>query len=310
MAENDFTDVRCIPGIEAKHTATSARGVVLPIHDPQGPLPRMKVNDINGLFSLPDLSDQREVRRGAHGEIPLPAFRTGKTVTYEGPAPGWGIQAQYLNDLRTYERRLGEVLGDTGEIRVDFQRYSAVGHAYFFKARVVSFDPDEKQTIPPTSMPSPWQRTVTLTLRLGDPFVYLNELSVYTSPVASGAANPQWNVTNIGTAPATPVFRLTGPIQAAIATDDLTGRKLAFSSAIALGAGVQYDFDFKTRRVTQVSNGAIIGNAIDWAATTWLDEGDVLTPGTRSVTLSQAAGFGFPGAGARGEFRFYPPFWS
>src|SRR3954447_11985615 len=68
-----------VPGLNGTHTWND--DVVL---NDRTVWPRVKLNRIPGLHTLPELEDQRDLPVGAMGEIPRPSLTRGKSLVYEG----------------------------------------------------------------------------------------------------------------------------------------------------------------------------------------------------------------------------------
>ena len=186
-----------ILGIEARHVW---QGVTTLNDIEKTPrLPRVRVDRVRGLHSLPEADDNRAPNTARMGETPYPSFARGKTVVYEGR-----LQAATLQDLRQLEYELRAAFSE----RSTEGTMVAVPHAdygtesWFYAARVLQLDIDDEQPFGYSRMPAPFERAFTLGLRQSDPRYYLSDAGSSGS-IAGGVAH---NVTNEGTAPTEPAF--------------------------------------------------------------------------------------------------------
>src|SRR4051812_8794110 len=67
-------------GLQGRHTWNG----LFTLNDINSGLPHVNLDQITGLFSLPESDDLRDPRIGANGEVLYPSFTRGKTITYEG----------------------------------------------------------------------------------------------------------------------------------------------------------------------------------------------------------------------------------
>lgn len=305
MADRD--DILSLPLLEAVHTFTDQYGNVVKLHDPQGAFPRMKCHAINGLRGRADIDLNADPYVGRTGELVRPSFLRGKTVTYEGDAGQVsGIQAKTLESLRLFQGQLSGRFGWPGEARIDIDPHvSYGGNAYFYKARVSAWDPDESQSLGPDSMPSPWLRSFVLALRMHDPRIYLDVATTVASAAASGANEPSLVITPGGSADTNPIFRIYGPIVNPRLYHAL-GATLAFDG-VNLAAGQYMAIDFSDRAV-RYQDGTDWGYKFDEPNSNWWDPGVMgLLPTANTVTLKTAVGK--PGAGSYFQATYNPAIW-
>jgi hypothetical protein len=297
-----LADPLALPGVSATHTW---RGGVIVLNDAQGDLPRIKISNIKGLYSGPDIVDSRRQKFGQTGEQATPAQIAGKTITYTGV-----VQASSLDELEWYCNviKLAQFTDpQLGEGTMDIVRNALIGgHTYQYAARLVQVEIDDEQSYAADAMPSPWQRTIVMAFRLSDPRIYVtDDQQVLPSAAGPGGANITLNVANPGGYDAVPVIRILGPTVQPILSR--AGAVLAFS--FTLGAGEWADVDFETRTVTK-SDGTDLTNGRIVAASTWWDAGQPGIPGgvpagvVTAITLSQAAGH--PGVGSGFTVTFDP----
>lgn len=185
-------------GLEAIHGWVAGDGVTTIDLNDRTASPRVVLDEITGLYDLPDADDLREQNTGRRGESLFPSFERGKTVNYAGR-----IQAATLQDLRTLST----------QVRAAFQERNLEGTmvltpdpaygsiAWFYRARVIGLSIPEKQDRAPTAQPGPWQRDLLITLRLSDGRFYLAGDPDVEDSLADGATQP---VTNAGRAPTEP----------------------------------------------------------------------------------------------------------
>lgn len=168
--------------------------------------PRYRLRTIGGLHSLPEGDDNRDTRQGAIGEKARPSLPRGKTVTYEGD-----VQALTLPSLRQACDDLRYVFGDRRmEARMDVRpaEGSELGRWLFYRARCTSLEIDEEQTFRENHQPSPWVRPFVLTLRMGDPRFFEEQLNTVSDNVTDNMASV--SIEHLGSAPADPVIYVAG----------------------------------------------------------------------------------------------------
>lgn len=252
--------------------------------------PRYELQRIGGLGSLGDIDDQRRDRIGRRGELPLPALRRGKTVTYEGE-----ILARTLLELRTAEQALLAAFdpvtyAGAQEGRMDVTAHpDAVGLlpglARFFRGRPLSCSVEESQGKPD------WRRGFAVALRMADPRVYAPTLLGPYSTGAFAAGVASVVVANPGTVETDPTIAVTGPTAATWSVENVTtGRRLEFDN-FALVAGETATIDFAARTV--VLAGADRADKLDLLTSDWWNRGEPgLASGNNTIELRSATSTG------------------
>lgn len=276
-----------ILGLEAKHVWNG--GVAL---NDLGVSPRVKLNHIGGLYSLPDADDEREKMNSRPGELVYPSYPRGKTLTYEGT-----IEAYNQENLRQVRNAL----------RVAFSERSAEGtmaaipHATYgsisweFAARVISFDSDEqiKADYDAQSGLAPiYTRDFTIALRMSDGR-YTLVGGDYTS--SSQANNAVLSVNNTGSAPTEPVFEAEVTAGAdvefhnlGIIASDGDNAHLRFLDVPETGT---LTVDFRNRQAT-MDSGNRINYTMDRPWSTWWDELILgIKPGTQNLQVKNVTGW-------------------
>lgn len=127
-------------------------------------MPRVDLDRITGLFSLPDVDDLRDPRIGANGEVLYPSFTRGKTVTYEGR-----LITPTGDRLYSYRwEMLGAFAEQSDEGTMTMTPHPDWGGGgWAFQARVLGLDiDDEIITDKMTKLPSPYQLHFVLSLRM------------------------------------------------------------------------------------------------------------------------------------------------
>lgn len=145
-------------GLEYLHTWNS----IITLNEQTG-IPRIEIDRITGLWSLPEADDNRAPRTAQDGEIVYPSFRRGKTITYTGRV----IAATALS-LRALQMGFLGAFGERSDEGTMVMSHSGAP-SYYYIARVLALDMDEEQTFSQDSVPSPFQRGFDLSLRMSHP---------------------------------------------------------------------------------------------------------------------------------------------
>lgn len=291
-----------LPGLSATH---SWRTNVIVLGDNQGDLPRLKVGKITGLWSTPDIDDNRRRRYGQPGEQAKPGAVGGKTVVYTGL-----VQASAMAELEyicNYLKLCHYHDPQLSEGTMDIERDPAIGgHSYRFTGRLVQVETDDEQTNSAFDMPSAWQRPFLASFRLSDPRVYVTDAQWQQSSAGgSGANNPTLDVENDGGYDAVPVIRIYGPCVNAI----VSRPGATFATLFTLTGAQWADVDFAATTITR-NDGVDLTHLRDIPNSTWWDAGQEGIPGgvpgptITTLTLSQVAGH--PGIGAKIRVTFLP----
>ena len=251
------------PGIEAPVLVNGFTFNVRPWASPG----HVKIDRITGAFSLAEIEDAREDRGGEVGETPLPTTRRGRTIVYE-----MRVRAKTLSALRSTHRSLRAAVRE----RSAEQRFALLSGSpdWEFYGRVMQCDSDDEQFTGETHV-WPFQRRVTLGVRLSDPRVYTTvEQSV---SAANGAAG---TIDNQGSTDTLPRIELAAVAAGTDLIISRAGYTLRFNDLPA-GAVV---VDFRRRRATV--DGVDISGLLDIAASNWWDETvEGIPPGAIAVTV-------------------------
>jgi len=250
--------------------------------------PRYKLKRITGLRSKPDSDDLRDPARGTIGEIPYPSQPRGKTIVYSGV-----IEALTLPSLRAAITAIQTAFADTKTEKALTLRPATGrgGIEWFAIGKSLSCDVDDEQL---RGMNAVYihAREFTFSIRLSDPRFYV------TAPVEiSGAAGATVAATNLGPAPADPVFTINGPITMDGFTVERVGgpqpRILTFKPSIAfaaISAGRTLVVQFgRLPRAYSPQIGGDFTTLIDFASTWWNDESDGIHPGAQNIKVTEAA---------------------
>jgi hypothetical protein len=262
------------------------------LNDREGAFPRTKFDRITGMYSVGELEDLRMSRVGAIGEIAYPAMMRGKTFTIEGR-----VQALTLESLRTHSLALRSAFADRRHEGVLEVVAPGETDGWRCVARVLTLDMDDVQERPPTAVPSPWQRSFVMTVRMSDPRWYWHDL-FEDGPNASAATR---NLDSQGDAPVEPLFLVAGPIT------DLTlqrgsnpdFRQLVLES-VGLAGGQTLAIHFGFRTIYRVSDGVSFASKVVFDESDWWDDQVFgLEPGVTDVTVT----------GGSWTVQWYPAAW-
>lgn len=239
-------------GLEAKHVWDGA----FTIND-RVPWPRYKLRRITGLHDLPDIEDARATATARLGEVPLAAFRRGKTITYEG-----NVEARDLATLRTATTDLLGAFAqfDERKMVITPDPAYAAGTRFFLARPLTLAVADEVKG------PFPHRRQFGLALRLSDPRIYdsaqVDQTSAGTAP-STGTPPPfttpieitspaelegTLTVTNAGNAPTDAIIELHGPAYNPEVWNTTISKVLRFYN-VYLAAGNFLRIDFQRRTV-------------------------------------------------------------
>jgi hypothetical protein len=259
--------------------------------------PRVKLDAIGGLQSLPDPEDIRESAMGRRGEITRNSFRRGKTVVYEGR-----VQARTLAALRQLMSELASGFDSLAEGRMLVTPHPdyAEGFSRFYNTRALTFEPGDEELNPFARWQ--FQQPFALALRMSDARFYDPQALIestgaiattggltlpFTPPVtfpetSEGAGSV--TVTNEGNAAADPVIDIYGPVTNPTLSNLTLGRELAFED-LDLGASTFLRIDFATRQVL-LEGTSDYRSKIDWGASDWWDSNvNGLEPGENQIQL-------------------------
>lgn len=301
-----------VPGLEAVHTLTPASPwPSFDLNDWESPTTGQtkqwteqaawtKLLDIQGLHDAPDQNDDRVQLNYQHGELPLPRFTRGRTITYSGK-----VAAATLSDLRSEVAALRATCASALTKPTAWTlavAYSSTldpsGLVYTAYGIPTAFTCDDNQP-PDTTSPSPWVRQFTLTFRQSDgrwwvtPTAFVCSIGSPGSPLAGGSTH---TLTMTGTAPSEPTFYVygSGSGSATITlANTTTGDQLKFDLPSALASGDQLVVNFGTRQAlyTASGGGASVDYTgyIDWPNSGWwyqIEAADALLVGDNALQVS------------------------
>lgn len=210
---------------------------------------RYRISDIGG-FDDADVRDAREANPARDGELALPAYYGGRTITFTGR-----ILANNMDQLRRMQENLRTAFASLNEswLVVRNRPVGASNTDLMIKARK-SAPLQMRET---QSGPNPY-RDFLITLRASDPRFY----SAATNSVqrTSPGLATTFNVVNEGNANSDPVIRITGPLVSLPGgsnpffgiTNSTTGQLLGFylpGTAMATSTSVS-EINCATRKVT------------------------------------------------------------
>lgn len=267
-------------------------GAYLNIHDW---LDTFIIQSIDGLNDA-DVRDAREVNPGRHGETAFDAYYGGRTLVLNGK-----IRASSIEKLRDMQQGLRQIFTDlsqerpliirSGDINSDLQIYCRKNQPL-----VMAEAQADKR----------FERAFQVTLRASNPrftsfieVVSYQDWSVggYTSPVNATA----FTVNNNGNFPAQPIFRITGPLNAATNGGPAARLKNANTASqqqiivnaksgttVALAAGRSLEIDIANRTMKEYdAAGVYVSNDFSQLDTTsdWIE----LQPGQNPIEMQTYA---------------------
>lgn len=269
-------------GLEALHTWNGLTMNAL------NSFPRYNLTTINGLYSRAESEEVSDPAQGSIGEITYPSMPRGKTIVYNGV-----IEALSLPSLRAAITNLKAYFADT--ISEHFLTISPAtgrgGVSWTGIGKAMALDIDEDQQRPLTAV-FPHARGFSASIRLVDPRFYTS-----ADPV-SAAGGAVVGVTNLGNAPADPIFTLTGPITSSgygprIERTTPDARILTFKTSIAWAAfsGGQHLVVVFGRIPMAYSPelGGDFSTLVKFDSTWWDDGAPGIIPGSQQVSASHCA---------------------
>jgi len=201
--------------------------------------PRYRITDIGGLDDA-DVRDAREANPMRDGELALPAYYGGRTITLTGR-----IIARNVAEMRTMQSNLKRAFSTLEESRLKF--YNASGSTDYIYIDVRKSAPIQMREAQVNAQP---YRDFLVTLRASDPRFY----SSATSTIASYGAGlaTTFNGYNSGHAASEPVIKITGPLYPVVA-----GSTMQVSIA-NLSAGQALNLGFSSSSFLNATNYAVI----------------------------------------------------
>lgn len=312
------TLIEGVPGLEAIHTLTPPSpwpSFALNANDPMdtGTFDQAfaRLEKITGIHDKPDADDPRVNLIFQPGELPLPRFQRGRTITYSGTIVG---------------RSLSEMRGMIAAVRAacanasttNFQAtpaawylsvaynstYDATGLAFVGYGLPIAFTCDEEQGAP-TLLPSAFQRPFDLTFRQSDGrwWVPSQTQSVgWDGATYDGIdGGTSGTLTMPGTAPSEPVFTLIsagdGSATLTFTSEEIGAQlQIVLPSAMADGDKLVVNFGQRTIMYTPSGDDPVnYAGYLDLANTNWWSEastafltpvGGSLLPGTNTLTVT------------------------
>jgi hypothetical protein len=246
--------------------------------------PRVKVDRVLGLRSIPELTSSQDKATGRMGMIARRSDRVGKIVTYEGM-----LQATNLADLLTISDDMAAAFMTTDEHEMEVAPHSedpnvATLPTRTYWGRPASCDISAEYAATIRNYKKGWETVFSLILELSDPRLYhptLHTLTDAVGPLSIAA-------TNAGNCDTEAIITVNG---ANIEDLTLTNTSFANPKTLLLDGMVAGDnvdqivIDSKRRRIRKGS-GANLMEFYD-PTSTWWDLGqDFLQAGANVVTCS------------------------
>lgn len=209
--------------------------------------PRYRITDIGGLDDA-DVRDAREANPMRDGELALPAYYGGRTITLTGR-----ILARSVAEMRTMQADLKRTFGSLEEARLAFYNDAGSTNYIFINARKSA--PIQIRELQANQYP---HRDFLITLRASDPRFY----SSATSTIAAYGSTLATTFTgvNSGHASSDPVIRINGPLYPTVAGSSMQSSivnfnagqslNLSFPSTAFLSATSYAEIDCTARTVT------------------------------------------------------------
>ena len=275
-----FTVAHGVLGLEGIHRLAAPTDDYFDMNLRSG-WPRIELDRIAGLHALPDADDNREATYAQHGEEIYASLVRGRTITYEGR-----VLARDLYSLRAHSLLLRRAAskGRLREETITVRPHDAIGgNTHQYLARVLALEMDDEQIIGVDTMPTPYQRSFVLTVRMSDPRFYLAGVDI----TAGGASGATVTVTNPGTVASDPVFYFNGPTPGDLTIerlDNLAYRKMVYEDVETTG---QMRLDFSDRTFTRVSDGESFEHKRAFSESSWWDPENVgINPGTTQIKVT------------------------
>lgn len=293
-----------VPGLEALHTLTPPSPFsTFTLNDHEDPttgltvLPHTRLRDVQGIHDRPDADDPRVNLVYQHGELPLPRYSRGRTITYNGV-----VVASSLSGLRSKVAALRaactSALHDPTAWYVSVAynaTYDPHGYVYQGFGIPVGFTCDDQQGSGDQA-PTPYQRDFVMSFRQSD-----GRWWVTSDTVSVGSSGSKLNdgsahvLTMPGTAPSEPTFTVYGT-GAGAATIVLSHAELSHTLTVdlpvAMSSGDLLVVNFGQRTITFTPSGGSptdYSGYLDWNNTDWWEEGGGANPlliGTNTLTVA------------------------
>jgi hypothetical protein len=260
-----------VPGLEGIHTWNGGAAV---LNDRAGGLPYVKLTEIDGLYGLPEADDPREPRTGRQGEATRPGLPRGKTSVYIGL-----VIATDPRELRAYTGELRAAFAERSfehAMRITPPAFASGGPTWLFNAKVLGCDIPERQDVGIGALPSPWQRAITLTLRLSDGRFVVDADAIDDGPFASASTQ---TIHHDGSADTEPVITGAVTLGDDVLLENLsvpvgTGGGHAFLRFLSVPNTGALTVDFAARSA-YITAGGVTYDLVPFAdpASNWWDEG-------------------------------------
>jgi hypothetical protein len=302
-----------LPGIEARHMWEPAIGAPFLFGGvdvaARATWPNFRVQKIDGRHARPDANDQRDPATARMGEIVRRSLLRGKTEAWQGL-----VRGRTLRELREGSESMLSAFAENDEGTMTIVPPASYGSMpeFTYRARVIACSvPDEQTFGPDRQETSGWERAFQLSLRLSDPRYYeAPERSVSSTPSGSSAQGVTVPLSvpfyvpgsstalgglvasNVGTAPAEPIFDIHGPVSdPGLVHDDLDLALLFKSGSLTVASNQVLTVDFNDRQMT-LDGGHVSRDRLDWTRSNWWDAGAMgLRVGDNRVRLvGQAVG--------------------
>ena len=286
----------------------------------RGAWPRIVIEAVDGLRSLPDPDDNRDPATGRWGEVPRAAVRRGKTLTYRGYLEDhqitrlWDLREDVLQAFTPIEEELRMDMVPPAGISAQLPP-GIEAPTLFYTARCLQCDVPDRG---PDRTAMGWAWPLAIALRMSDARFYdtaeqtgetgpLNIQSGMTFPIlkpvvipAPGGTAGTATITVGGRADVDPVVRLHGPAGNPAIYNDTLGVVLRTRN-LALAADSFLEVDFRDR-IALLEGQSDYSHKVDLAQSTWWDEGVAgLLPGDNTIRF---AGEGMANP-ARAELRWH-----
>lgn len=271
-----------------------------------------RLQGIQGLRAKPDSDDPRVNLNYQFGETPFPRLMRGKSLTYTGVIVGESMSAMRNHEAQIAAAAInGQANPTASYLSVSYDAaYDANGLEFFGYGNVVDYDCPEA-LVSGDSLPTPYQRTFTLTFRLRDGRWFEQSQVQSCGYAGSPPTLPgTWGgipdgspgtLTMPGTAPSDPVVSMVGEGSSMSATVTITMTELGTQLQLAMPApiadGDYLIVDYRARSVTYIPGGTgspvDYSGYIDWPNTSaWSEKsGGSLAVGTNTITVTGGGGW-------------------
>ena len=233
---------------------------------------RIRLDRIQGWLSGAEIEDSR-FSKGRRGEFPLPAYKLGKTVVYEGR-----VQGKTLDGMRA---KYNALKGAFWDIRSELPMILVGTQQWRYTARLMQFDGDDEQ-VNGWEAVWPFSRGFTIGLRMSDARLY-----AWPNPLTSGGhlSAADVNVVNQGITDTDPEFIVDNVVGGSDVQfwSGTLGIGLRFLALPAGGGQMIVNFAKRTATLAGVDvSGYIDETQMDW----WLGNTPGMLPGNNNITVT------------------------